>query len=364
MVPVHIAARVGVSSTPDVDGLGTGATCLHARAMTTFGPGLARRPVARVSGPGDLVATVPVLVGFEPQHSIVALVLRRSQVALTMRVDLPPPGERRAWKVLADTVVRAARQADGSAVVLVVYSSDRWHTDASRAVVTALRHRGIEVLDVLAVHDGRWWSATCHDPACCPPQGTPVPETSAARIAAAVVDGRVVRPDRASLAEEFAPPPDLDPAAVTKALDAARAELPPAGPGRLPAVEALLTEAAAAARAGALSLSTAALLAQVVRDGDCRDEAYRHLVRAPRPHSRALWASCCRLLTPPALVVPLALFALVAYLEGDGAVANLALERAEQVDPQHPTVRLVSDVVASALAPSVVIGALARSVQA
>jgi hypothetical protein len=101
-----------------------------------------------------------------------------------------------------------------------------------------------------------------------------------------------------------------------------------------------------------------------MRDGDCRDEAYRHLVQAPRAQSRMLWSSCCRLLTPPALVVPLALFALVAYLEGDGAVANLALERAEAVDPQHPTVRLVSDLVASALAPSVVIGALARSVQA
>jgi hypothetical protein len=64
------------------------------------------------------------------------------------------------------------------------------------------------------------------------------------------------------------------------------------------------------------------------------------------------------------VVVPLALFALVAYLDGDGAVANLALERAQAVDPQHPTVRLVGDIVASALPPAVVIGALARSVHA
>jgi hypothetical protein len=332
--------------------------------MTTFGPGLARRPVARVSGPGDLVATVPVLVGFEPEHSIVALVLRRSQVALTMRVDLPPSAQRRAWKALAETVVRGARQADGSSAVLVVYSDDPRHTDAARAVVTALLHRDIEVLDVLRVHDGRWWSAMCSNPDCCPPQGSPVPETSAARIAAAVVDGRVVRADRACLADEFAPAPDLDPRAVAEALDAARTGVPPPGPDQLATVGALLTEAASAALEGTLPLGTAALLAQVLRDGDCRDEAYRHLVRAPRTQARALWSSCCRLLTPPALVVPLALFALVAYLDGDGAVANLALERAEAVDPQHPTVRLVSDVLASALAPSVVIGALARSVQA
>jgi hypothetical protein len=332
--------------------------------MTTFDPGLARRPVARVSGPGDLAATVPVLVGFEPAHSIVAVVLRRNRVALTMRVDLPAPTQRPAWKALGETVLRAARQADGSAAVLVVYSDDRRHTDAARAVVTALRRGNVEVLDVLRVHEGRWWSATCRDAGCCPTQGSPVPETSTAQVLAAVVDGRVVRPDRVSLAEEFAPPPDLDPAEVSRAIDGAWAQLPAAGPDQLSQVRALLTQAASAASQGTLPVGTAAVLALVVRDGHCRDEAYRHLVRAPRPEGRALWASCCRLLSPPVRAVPLALFALAAYLDGDGAVANLALEQAEALDAQHPTVRLVADLLASALAPAAVIDALARSVQA
>jgi hypothetical protein len=42
---------------------------------------------------------------------------------------------------------------------------------------------------------------------------------------------------------------------------------------------------------------------------------------------------------------------LAAYLQGAGAVANVALAEANDVDWMHPTVRLIDDVVAAGISP-------------
>ena len=52
-----------------------------------------RRRKARItlSRPGDILGVVPYLVGFHPEESVVAVMLRSGRVALTIRVDVPPP---------------------------------------------------------------------------------------------------------------------------------------------------------------------------------------------------------------------------------------------------------------------------------
>src|SRR5215207_9583418 len=43
-----------------------------------------------LSRPGDLLGVVPYLVGFHPEESVVAVMLRSGRVVLTIRVDVPP----------------------------------------------------------------------------------------------------------------------------------------------------------------------------------------------------------------------------------------------------------------------------------
>jgi hypothetical protein len=126
--------------------------------------------------------------------------------------------------------------------------------------------------------------------------------------------------------------------------------------------------AVAATTFGGLGVEDAVRLAVLVGDGDRRDAVYRHLVSGPdtarvRAH-RALWASVCRLLGDQGPVVPVMLFALAAYLDGDGAAANLAFEQASRWDPDHPTVRLFGDVMAAAIPPRAVLEAMADAVGA
>jgi Domain of unknown function (DUF4192) len=51
-----------------------------------------RRRKARItlSHPGDILGVVPYLVGFHPQESVVAVMLRSGRVMLTIRADVPP----------------------------------------------------------------------------------------------------------------------------------------------------------------------------------------------------------------------------------------------------------------------------------
>jgi hypothetical protein len=336
--------------------------------MTPSGPlpafGTPSPPTAKVRGPADLAAAVPVLLGFEPRDSVVAVVLDPPVVALTMRVDLPAPRDRWAWKAVGDSLARGAISAGGSAAVVLAYADDRAALDPLRShVVKSLTRAKVEVLDVLRVHDGRYWSATCRDLRCCPAEGRPVPAGTAVQ-AAAVVQGVVVRGDRQSLAREFEPPADAEPAAARRAWRTQLDRLLSAGTVDLDDVRALLDTAVEAARSGAVDLETAARLAALLSNGECRDEVYRHLVRRPVREHRALWAAVCRWFTGQPAVVPLAVFALAAYLDGDGATGNLAYERAAALDASHPTVRLVGDILVSAIRPALMIETLARAVGA
>src|SRR5262249_7342071 len=40
-------------------------------------------------------------------------------------------------------------------------------------VVGALTHADLAIREVLRADGGRYWSALCHDPECCPPEGVP-----------------------------------------------------------------------------------------------------------------------------------------------------------------------------------------------
>ena len=164
----------------------------------------------RLRGAGDLVAAIPALLGFHPHQSLIAVLTdQRSRIACSMRVDLPDGLQ------VMDQVIRAARTAGATTVLLVIYTSRTagalpWATGVVGAITT-LQDAGLGVPVALLVDHDRYWSYLCHD-GCCPTGGREVPEGVTEVEAQRVLDGghRVVA-NRDAVTALYRPRPDLAP---------------------------------------------------------------------------------------------------------------------------------------------------------
>lgn len=324
----------------------------------------------RLGHPADLVAAVPVLIGFRPRESLVIVSTGGAsgrRVGLTMRVDLPPPEHVRAVaEHLAGTLVV---DDPAGAAVLVVGAGAAERRDVVDAVFDALDGHGVDVhTAVWAEHTeggGRWG---CFGECGCTgvlPGGGSTPAALAA-----VVAGKVVYGDRAELERLVRPVDEVQIRRRERLLiDATEAALR-TGPGpdedadHLVVVDAAVVDAAA----GRLVLDdervlalAAALVRPTVRDAvlvRCAEGATgpdRTL-----PGAETLWAALCRELPDPEAAEPAALLAATALLRGEGALANVALDRSERSWPGHRLTRLLRAACAVPMRPEEIRESLLR----
>jgi hypothetical protein len=313
-------------------------------------PALPPAPVLRMRDPGELLAALPYLIGFHPRDSLVVVVFGgRSgrRVGLTQRVDLPPPEH--APAVCAALAGNVLHGGPAGAAVLVVGGaptsggSVAGEADLPRAelvavATAALADRGVPVRTrawAEGTAAGAPWG--CYDGCRC--RGT-LPDPAATPLAAtAVAAGVLVHADRAELERLVAPVADavlrrrerLLARAVDAALRTGAASADPAAAGA--AVDAALADAAA----GRLHLDDGRVLALALALTDplVRDAA---LVRSAEPGAEGaeqLWAALTRETPDPEAAEPAALLAACALLRGDGALAGIALDRAERAWPGH-----------------------------
>ena len=129
---------------------------------------------------------IPFLLGFHPQESVVTVLVRSGRVALTARLDLPPPEAAEAY---AEMLQGLARQHGGDELVVLGYSE---HAEPAREFLSGLVDRLPPDLvnEALYVDGSRWWSMTCDGP-CCPAEGTPYAVDSHPLAAEAVFAGNV-----------------------------------------------------------------------------------------------------------------------------------------------------------------------------
>jgi hypothetical protein len=293
--------------------------------------------------PGEMLAALPYLMGFHVRDSLVLLAFGgRSgrRIGLTQRIDLPPP-EHTAAVAAALAGNLAGGAPAGAAVLVVAAPPDRTgppRPDLVAAVTAAVEERGVPVRIrawAPATTAGVPWA--CYDGCGC--RGV-LPDPAATPLAAtAVAAGVVVHSDRAELERLVAPVP---PAVLrrrerllTRAVDAAtRADGPPPGPGSADAVvEAALADAAA----GRLHLDDGRVLALALALSDplVRDAALARCADRSAESAEQLWAALTRETPDPEVAEPAALLAACALLRGDGAVAGIALDRAERAWPGH-----------------------------
>ncbi|MHA6793690.1 DUF4192 domain-containing protein [Pseudonocardia bannensis] len=328
------------------------------------------RPVAgpltaRVRDPGELVAVVPVLLGFHPRDSLVVIGTGGTsgrRVGLTLRVDLPPPDDAAlVCRAAADSIL--AGEPRGAAVIVLGGGPGGGpglpRSDVAAAMSAAIAGVGVGVHSAVWARDtseGAPWA--CYDACGC--TGS-LPDPACTPVAAAAVSaGQVIYPDRSELTRQVAP---ADPqrlrrrdALLDRALDAA---LEDADPGALPGPDqpaahvTALERALEATAAGRLVVDDDMVLALTAA---LRVPAVRDLALAGCDGPRAaaaeqLWAALTRETPDPEAAEPATLLAVAALLRGDGALANVALDRAQQAWPGHRFSEMLGEAVARGLGP-------------
>jgi hypothetical protein len=324
----------------------------------------------RVRDLGEIAAALPHLLGFRPRESVVLLSLGGEsgrRVGLTVRADIPSPEDNRS---LAGVLARSlcTDNPDGALVLVVSEAADDEflgdrglpHHDLVWEMCRALSQLAVPVGDMVLVRDGRWWSYDCPEHCCAPGAGTPLPAGVTELEVASIATGTVVESAREDLVARIAPPAGPGRGAMAAACARVAVECSAAVlDSGLEAVAAqswsAIEDAAARCRPGAGGLLTDQEVARVVwglRDGEVRDLALG-LGLGPEPAAaEQLWTECTRRAPSPLDAAPATLLAVSAWLRGDGAMANVALDRALQSQPDYGLARLLTQALAACVTPA------------
>jgi hypothetical protein len=354
-------------------------------------------PRIRVSSVAGFLAVIPHLLGFHPSRSMVVVGLdaRRGRIVLAFRYDLPDPPDAARSRDIAEHAAAVLRKRRIRTAIAAGYGDGTLVTPVAEQVRTGLRGAGIALRDLLRVQDGRYWSYVCTDPGCCPPDGVPFDVSAHPAAAAMTAAGMAARPDRASLGASLAPLTGRAAESMREATD--RAELragkliassgaqgsassgaqgsassgaqggaPSRAPGGEPSSALgslwLVVEAGREAVRAAISIyrhggqitdhDQLAWLTVTISDLRVRDDAWARMDPRHRADHQRLWTDVVRHAREPYVPAPASLLAFTAWQSGDGALANVAIERALAADPEYSMAHLIGQALDAGLPPS------------
>lgn len=310
--------------------------------------------------PDDVLALVPVVLGFVPTDSVVMLTFGAAQ-AFHARVDRPD-GPAEVPEVVA-ALLAPARLHRVRRVVFVVYGGDdpvtRILADELRAGFAAA---GIDVADMLRADGSRWFpllvdGRRSDDRA---EVGVPYDIGSHPFLAAAVLRGQVTHRSRDALAETL----EVDPVRARRVDDLVDGLPGPWLTGDEPPPDDLVADVVAegewvhslvARQTAAGSVPTDAEAARLLRALQVlriRDAAWSALTRETAPAHVAFWTDVCRR-TPADLIAPPAtLLGWAAWQAGHGALAWCGADLAAGCDPDYTLTHYLAHVLEHAVPPT------------
>jgi hypothetical protein len=318
-------------------------------------------PRLKLHGPDDLLAVVPYRLGFHPRDSVVALALHgaRRRFGFTARLDLPPPSH---VPDVARYLVRVLEHHGADELLLVAYADD--DTVAGLLVHTLqqwLARTPVSLLDAYRADGRRWYCYTCDQP-CCPDEGTPYDLSGHPLVAEQVLLGQVALPDREGLRAQVAPVSGARRTAMESAFERAEERL-------ADDLERLDLDHKAFVRSGMawvrefvsarlaeprpVTDDEAAELAVRVAMVPTRDTAWSMMSHAAATRHRELWEQVLTRVVPPYEPAVACLTAFAAWLQGHGALAWCAVERALAADPDYSWAELIVSLLEGAVSPSV-----------
>ncbi|MDT7693294.1 MAG: hypothetical protein QOI75_2661 [Pseudonocardiales bacterium] len=321
--------------------------------------------------PADLVAAVPYLLGFHPADSLVLVSTRTAGqpgVEFTLRVDLPPP---RAVANLARELAGAVRAQRCDELLLVVVGGGApvpvprapragHHLDPPRAevvaaVVEACTNAGVltrAAIWVAEVAAGTPWR--CYGECGC--VGALPDPTCSPAAAAAVAAGQVTYADRSELEQVVAPAPRpvlrRRSALLNRRLDElceAGEPIPPSGPEVVLALERWID--LASGDGPRLSDEDVVDLCLALSDPLVRDAAFGFAFDSRAAGAERLWSTLVTEAPAPESAEAAVLLAHSALMRGDGALAGIALARAQEIWPGHRLSAMIRSALEAGIGP-------------
>ncbi|REF00688.1 DUF4192 domain-containing protein [Thermomonospora umbrina] len=300
-----------------------------------------------IASAADAVATVPYMLGFHPEDSLV-VVGWNSQGSFGIRLDLITRDHhgdliRRLRAFMVGTAAEA--------VILLGYGSE----DRTVPLLTEVQDALADILtvkEVLRVNDGRWWSLTCIDHRCCPADGTPYDIASTTIAATAAYAGRVAYGSRREMAATLAPMGGRDRERMQAETERAEAELlRDGGSPPLLVIEGLPMVRSLLGSGARLTDRQVARLSVVLNHLRVRDEAWARIAEHDQDQQLRFWRDMTRRTVGEYTAAPAALLAYTAYMDGDGALAQMALERSRQAVPSYNLAALLQEALNHAISP-------------
>lgn len=312
----------------------------------------------RISGPAELLAAVPYLLGFRPTSSLVLVGLAASRLVVTARIDLADATDSNVKATIA-AMVRA-----GTTDLIAVIYTDITPTDGMKPHhdvadrVTGLVGNHAALVDLLLVAGERYWSYLCSDPACWDDTGRPMRCTTTPFAAAATYAGISVAASRDALADILTPVRDRNGLAATIG-QSVHAMTPIATPGGDLTRQGCDTRAAVFAAAKQIaadpSVDTADLdiarLGAALQHIPIRDAVWL-AVDDGEIEGTALWLLLARCLPGPYDAPALFLFAWQSWRAGNGVLAGIAAERALASDPAYTAAELLLMAISAGINPT------------
>jgi hypothetical protein len=325
--------------------------------------------IVRAGSPRELLALVPHLLGFVPQASVVVIGAGppRDRVKVTLRYDLPDPPDAGLAEDIAAHAAGVLKSQRLTEAVAVGYGPEALVTPVAEALLDAAAGAGIGFYDIFRVQAGRYWSYRCRDESCCPREGTPLgngPDPVSVALAGA---GMEVLADRAAVAAQVAPLGGITADSMRQAtrraeqhaaqlLKKVRKSARTGAARHLIAAEGLSAAGTMIAtyRAGGRFATEyqIAWLTVALRDLRVRDDAWARMDPAHADAHLRLWTDVTRRAQPGHVAAPAALLAFVAWQSGNGALANVALDRALADDPGYSMALLLRQVIGAGAPPS------------
>lgn len=310
--------------------------------------------------PSELLASIPALLGFHPADSLIAFGLRgpkATELTLVLRADLPPPSQARD---LAHSLLPPLVQHGAAGIALAVVGGgspedDLPHRELLARCESLFVAAGMPVVHQLWVANtsaGQQW--VCYDETDCTGVLADPDTTGLASIATS--SGLTLYRRREDIVATLTPEPDDVLERRSQALDKMIKDCEPSHGSPDPPTELLDTVVAAIAAAKMtppeLTDDDVVRLALALSDHRIRDICLDVDELPDAVGAERLWTALARGTPVPERAEPACLLAFAAYARGDGVLAAIALDRAEEADPGHRLAGLLRGALSIGLPPS------------
>ncbi|MEV1178214.1 DUF4192 domain-containing protein [Nonomuraea sp. NPDC049784] len=289
--------------------------------------------------PAELLGLVPFLLGHQPRHALLVLAFSgQEQPQGVIQQTLPASGTADTVALAQHTLQVLGRMPEIRQVVLIGYGADEQVTPTMDVVRFLLDGTGIRISEALRFQDNRYWSYLCsREPDCCRADGEPVDPASSATAAYAAMLGLASPKDSVAFAHQLDPVTGLRrrqmDQAARHAWNLVRRRQASIHPYVIDAMDSIQRALDMTAAGQALSDEQVAWLGVLASSKLVRDTAATLLTTwAVTDHLR-LWSGVTRLVPSQDAFGPALLTAYFALRAGDGPLAQVALDRAQQIKP-------------------------------